>query len=796
LTSSLGSIRKKATGAALAAVLGFSGVAALVPGAANAAQTVTSERVAGTDRYGTASAIANKAYPGGSNSIVLASGEPVSATDNNSPDALAAATLAGALNAPILLTAKGSLPAVTASTMKGLDDLIAGPATVYVVGGTAAVSQAVRDEVKALGYTLNETSGTDRYKTAAAIATKAAGISTSTTFNGFRTAIVATGEGFADALSAGPVAFSQDMPILLTPSASLGTDASSTLTSLGVQQALIMGGTAAVSTAAEDAIKAKGISTVRFAGTNRNDTAAKLAATAIKTTGTGGFGFAGTHVYLASGLNFPDALAASPLAGGANAGTAPAGPILLTASLPAETSAFLTANKATITKVWGMGGTGVIPDADLTAATTAATLASPTATITAAQGTRTITVVFSEAVTAATATNSANYTLNNGTLPGSVTYSTATNTATITISGSSAALAAGDVIGVKAGVILTSDNRSVAPTSFTVVADTTKPTATIKAAQGSPATQDHIFVVFSEAVTTDFGDAARDFAFGDVTVTGVTVTGLTFISPTVYQVDLSAAPAVGATVTLATTWTDSANNAPAAQTQTTVASDVSGPSSVSLAKLTLSQQAASTRTIDGTGDVLITSLASGAAAGAAGNAWTVSVVDNNSALSVGVNASAKVITISTDLNNSNGQQTTATAVSAALNADSTFKTLFVSTVPNAGVFDANVAGSGSLANGLTAVTVQTTFAEAIDPDSLAGGDFNLDLNGDGLPEDAGADSVITTSSVSANTVIVTFVESSAAFIPAAGTAKIQVVLGSIQDIANNVNAALLTATLS
>jgi putative cell wall-binding protein len=57
----------------------------------------------GSDRYQTSVLIAQKGWPNGSDNVILAYG-------GNYPDALAGNALAGALNAPILLTQTAAVP--------------------------------------------------------------------------------------------------------------------------------------------------------------------------------------------------------------------------------------------------------------------------------------------------------------------------------------------------------------------------------------------------------------------------------------------------------------------------------------------------------------------------------------------------------------------------------------------------------------------------------------------------------------------------------------------------------------
>ncbi|HSL56957.1 MAG TPA: cell wall-binding repeat-containing protein [Acidimicrobiales bacterium] len=83
------------------------------------------------DRYDTAALLATEAFPDGANLALVASGEDY-------PDALAAAPLAAALDAPILLTRTTTVPP---ATLTALTDL--GVADVILLGGTAAISNTV-----------------------------------------------------------------------------------------------------------------------------------------------------------------------------------------------------------------------------------------------------------------------------------------------------------------------------------------------------------------------------------------------------------------------------------------------------------------------------------------------------------------------------------------------------------------------------------------------------------------------------------------------------------------------------
>jgi len=331
---------------------------------ANAA-AITTTRYAGADRYGTAADIATGVF-GTSATAILATGL-------NFPDALAGAYLAGALNAPLLLTDPNALSPETAAALGTLKT-----ANVIVIGGSDAVSDAVVTSLEATAstasaggnLTVTRISGATRFDTAAAIDSTPAA-TTIGLVNGKKTAILATGDNFPDALFGGPLSYSSHFPLILTDTAALSPQAQTELTSLGIQQVIILGGTGAVSAAVESTVNGLGITTLfRAAGATRDDTAAKLLA--WETTNIAGVDK--TSVYLArddSPNGFADALAMGPAAGkldmvgGLGAGT-PGG------ALPAETTAELTtignANATAAGTLYIPGGTAAVSDAQAAAA--------------------------------------------------------------------------------------------------------------------------------------------------------------------------------------------------------------------------------------------------------------------------------------------------------------------------------------------------------------------------------------------------------------------------------------------
>lgn len=149
--------------------------------------------------------------------------------------------------------------------------------------------------------------GPDRYATAAQLAAAAYP-------NGANTVYLATGAAFPDALAAGPVAAKAGGPILLTAPNYLPAATASELTALHPAHIVILGGTSAVSGAVASQVTRFG-ATSRLAGADRYATAALLAGMQC--------GGGAPTVYVATGQNYPDALA------GAAAGATQHAPVLL-----------------------------------------------------------------------------------------------------------------------------------------------------------------------------------------------------------------------------------------------------------------------------------------------------------------------------------------------------------------------------------------------------------------------------------------------------------------------------------
>lgn len=150
--------------------------------------------LAGRDRYETAALISNKmSY----STVILVNG-------NALVDGLSASGLSGALNSPILLTEKDSIPSVTLEKIKSAN-------SIYLIGGKNVISTNIETTLKNMGKKITRIGGSDRYSTSYLVAdeiNKIKGINEIYYVNGL------TGE--ADAMSIAPVASKNGNPVILT----------------------------------------------------------------------------------------------------------------------------------------------------------------------------------------------------------------------------------------------------------------------------------------------------------------------------------------------------------------------------------------------------------------------------------------------------------------------------------------------------------------------------------------------------------------------------------------------------
>lgn len=181
--------------------------------------------------------------------------------------------------------------------------------------------------------------GADRYATSAALSAAAYP-------DGADVVVVASGASFADALSAGPVAAQWGGPLLLTHPDALPAATKTELTRLAPSRIVIVGGTGAVSAAAEAQLAGYASAVERIGGDNRYDTSTALVARA--------FPAGAREVFVVTGADFPDALSAGAYAALREA------PVLLASDSAAELPPLLRTLGAVSATI--VGGPGAVSE--------------------------------------------------------------------------------------------------------------------------------------------------------------------------------------------------------------------------------------------------------------------------------------------------------------------------------------------------------------------------------------------------------------------------------------------------
>lgn len=281
------------------------------------------QRISGASRFDTAIAASKDqfAVAGTAAAVVLTRAD-------NYPDALAGVPLAARLGGPLLLTSSNAL---NASVRAEIIRVLPAGAPVYILGGTSAVSAAVATTITGLGFVVHRLAGANRFATAVAVA-GALGNPT--------TVFEATGLNFPDALAGGPAAIQAGAAILLTNGSTPAKETTAYLAAHAGGTHYALGGPAAAADPTATAIS----------GTDRYETAAQVAQT---------FFHIPAVVGVATGINFPDALAAGPDVASKDA------PLLLVSpagALPPGTTGQLLDYAQTLRGALVFGGTTSVAD--------------------------------------------------------------------------------------------------------------------------------------------------------------------------------------------------------------------------------------------------------------------------------------------------------------------------------------------------------------------------------------------------------------------------------------------------
>lgn len=297
------------------------------------------DRIYGQDRYQTAVRIAEKLNSGPVQSVIIASGL-------NFPDALSGSVLGVKYNAPILLV--GNSPADCEDTMAYIRKNLDKNGTIYILGGTGVISAEFQNGLTELGFkNIIRLGGGNRYESSALIAAQC------DVPNGTPVTL-AFGENFPDALSISGFSANKGWPVLLSGTNELPADVRQLIAEKSPSHIYIAGGTGVISEQVKRDLQtlAPAATIERFGGQDRFETSALINSY---------FAPNPTQIYLSSGLNYPDALTGSVLAGKNGF------PVVLidpdSATVPAVMEKYLKARlNITAFKATALGGAQVVPE--------------------------------------------------------------------------------------------------------------------------------------------------------------------------------------------------------------------------------------------------------------------------------------------------------------------------------------------------------------------------------------------------------------------------------------------------
>jgi len=257
---------------------------------------VAVERLAGPGRVETAIAVSRDAFES-AEEVVLARADVYA-------DALAGAPLAAMRGAPLLLTSSDRLSDGVLEEIQRL-----GADHVVLLGGRVALSDAVQQGLADAQVTTERRFGANRFETAYSIADGLLATPAETTTP---TVFLVEGDnadparGWPDAVSAAPYAAFLQAPILLTLQDAMPGPTRRSIDELGASEIIVVGGTAAVSDEVVAEFESETVTVRRLSGADRYATSADVYDEAVTR------GMDPSVRWLATGRNFPDALAAGP----------------------------------------------------------------------------------------------------------------------------------------------------------------------------------------------------------------------------------------------------------------------------------------------------------------------------------------------------------------------------------------------------------------------------------------------------------------------------------------------------
>lgn len=289
----------------------------------------TSWRYQGQTRYLTAISVAEKLMDTKYDNAVLSYGYDF-------PDALSGSVLASKVNAPILLVDKSVNG--SKATLDFVKKNVNTSGTIYILGGDGVVRDEIIQDLKKAGYgNIKRLGGLNRYETNLLINNEL-NVPKGTPIT------IASGLGFADAISISGVAGANQMPIYLVGN-SISQNTLNKIKEIQPSAIYIAGGTGAVNTNIENSLRSISGNIVRFDGATRFETSLKIA---------NYFNKDAESVLVANAYDFPDALSGSVLATKVNA------PVLLVPAKGDVSKQKDFVNSTNIKEVIAIGGEDVV----------------------------------------------------------------------------------------------------------------------------------------------------------------------------------------------------------------------------------------------------------------------------------------------------------------------------------------------------------------------------------------------------------------------------------------------------
>ncbi|MBG6239554.1 putative cell wall-binding protein/beta-lactamase class A [Mycetocola sp. CAN_C7] len=258
-------------------------------GVAKTAANPTISRIGGTERTSSAIAVSKSAYPNGAPVVYL--GSSVQFADN-----FAAGPVAAAADAPLLLSTPTSISTPTVTEIRRL-----GAQKIVVVGDASEISDAVVNALRSKVAPDVSRIGIGSTSAESARNIVASGFPTAAT------ALIVSRQGWSGVISAMAAAAQLSSPVIPVDgtAATLDQATKDHLSTLGVTRAVIVGGTSAVSSGVETAMRTVVPTVERAAGADQYAVSISLNKLLFP---------AASRAYLASGYDYSEALGVASLA--------------------------------------------------------------------------------------------------------------------------------------------------------------------------------------------------------------------------------------------------------------------------------------------------------------------------------------------------------------------------------------------------------------------------------------------------------------------------------------------------